>query len=502
MAARKLHATRIEIRNVLGAERLEIRPGKVTVLSGPNGAGKSTVLKAIQQALGRGSLAELARLGPDGSALEPRVVLDIADTDGRQQLVAERTGTRPRLRERDGAGALRDVARPQEAISRLWDSAAANPVSFLSAAPDERIRLLYEALPLELDRERVDAILQGLDVARPPEGLHALTVLSYLRDQVYAARTAVNRDAKSKAEAADQIRRSAPAAPALEPADLERIQAAAAELALEVDRRDRESAQIEQEARKGAERELAESRAKADGELEQQAHAITSALNAQVAEWRRELEQRIAEARAAAGASIDQVRVGIEDGKKAAEARRDAVLAEAAAARRERDEQLADLRAELAQAQEAATIAGEAAKVAASAAALAAQAESFEADARSLRAAADRHSEALKALDEYTRGLAAELPAGLEVRGRELHLDGLPFDQVNTGRRIEAAVAVSCLRARATELPLVLVDGAEALDPAHFNALLDALDAAGVQAIVTAVSPNPDARGLHVEAVA
>jgi hypothetical protein len=88
------------------------------------------------------------------------------------------------------------------------------------------------------------------------------------------------------------------------------------------------------------------------------------------------------------------------------------------------------------------------------------------------------------------------------VRGKDLYLDGIPFDSQNTARRIEAAVAVSCLRARAAELPLVLVDGAEALDPDHFNALLDALEAAGVQALVTAVSPNPDARGLHVEAVA
>lgn len=500
MTARKLRATRIELRDVLGVEALEIRPGRVTVVSGPNGSGKSSILSAIQRALGRGSLAELARIDPKGQPTEPRVVIDLADDSGRQ-LVAERSGARPRLRERDAAGALRDVAQPQRAISALWDSAAANPVAFLQADPDQRIRLLYEALPLQLDAARLGAILQGLDVQRPPDGLHALAELAYLRGQVYDARTAANRDAAAKGQAADQIRRSAPAT-ALEPADLEQIQAAAQELGLEVDRRARESAQLELEARKGAERELAEARAKADAELERTAAAITSELNAQVAEWRAELDRRITEARAAAGARIDEIRSGVESRKRAAETRRDQIVWAAEDARKERDEQLVDLRRELAQAQESATIAQESAKVAASAAALAAQAATFDAEAATLKAQSERLSEAIRALDEYLRSLGADLPEGLEVRGRELFVRGIPFSSVNTAEQIRVAVAVACLRARASELPLILVDGAEALDPQRFNELLDALEASGTQAIVAAVSPTPGAEGLSVEAVA
>lgn len=500
MASRKLRATRIELRDVLGVEALEIRPGRVTVISGPNGSGKSSVLASIQRALGRGSLAELARISPDGKATEPRVVIDLADDAGRQ-LVAERSGARPRLRERDAAGALRDVAQPQRAISALWDSAAANPVAFLEADPDQRIRLLYEALPLQLDAARLGAILHGLDVQRPPEGLHALAELAYLRGQVYDARTASNRDAAAKQQAADQIRRSAPAT-ALEPADLEQIQAAAQELALEVDRRERESAQLEQEARKGAEREARRVTEAAEAEF----HRLATEHRAQAEAWiereRADLERRIAERQAVAAARIEQERSTLESARKAAQAQAERVTSEAAAARAERDEQLADMRRELAEAQEAATIAQESAKVAASAAALAAQAATFDAEAATLKAQSERLSEAIRALDEYLRSLGADLPEGLEVRGRELFVRGIPFSSVNTAEQIRVAVAVACLRARASELPLILVDGAEALDPQRFNELLDALEASGTQAIVAAVSPTPGAEGLHVEAVA
>ena len=58
----------------------------------------------------------------------------------------------------------------------------------------------------------------GCRLARPrpnlrpvPAGLHPLEHLAMVRDSLFAARTGVNRDAKSKAQAAEQLRRELPA---------------------------------------------------------------------------------------------------------------------------------------------------------------------------------------------------------------------------------------------------------------------------------------------------
>lgn len=502
-AAPKLRATRIEVRDVLGAERVEIRPGRVTVLSGPNGSGKTTVLSAISRALGRGNLAEIQRISADGSRVEPRVVLEL-ESDGPvpRHLVVERNASRVRLRERDQEGALRDVQQPQRAIAALWDAACANPAQFLSAPPEDRIRLLYEALPLELDRSRVAEILAGLDVQRAPGGLHALEELRFLRAQVFEARTSVNRDAASKAEAAQQIRSAAPASPGGDAADQAQLEEAVRELSLALQAEQVAADEAEQASLRRSAQEFREACAAAASVASNDA----SALHQQHREWaaaeRAALEQRIAARLVEVNAHVELLRGEESAVREAAQIRRDVATEAARRERLRREGDISAWRAELEGAQAAAMSGREAAKTAASARALAAQAETFEADARTLKGHSARLTAAIQALDEYLRSLGSSLPSGLEVRGRELLLDGIPWDQQNTARRIEVAVAISALRARAADLPLVLVDGAEALDPAHFNGLVEALEAAGLQAIVTCVSPNADARGLHVEAIA
>lgn len=45
---------KINIKNILGLEALEIEPGSITEISGKNGSGKTSCLDAIRAALGSG----------------------------------------------------------------------------------------------------------------------------------------------------------------------------------------------------------------------------------------------------------------------------------------------------------------------------------------------------------------------------------------------------------------------------------------------------------------
>jgi len=96
-------------------------------------------------------------------------------------------------------------------------------------------------------------------------------------------------------------------------------------------------------------------------------------------------------------------------------------------------------------------------------------------------------TEALAGLDDLRLHLMENLPIkGLEIDGKALKVDGVPFDQLNEGRRVEIAAEVGALRVG--RLPLLLIDGAERLDAAHQMALAEKLREKGIQAIMTRVS--------------
>jgi hypothetical protein len=91
----------------------------------------------------------------------------------------------------------------------------ANPIDFLNAPDKERVLLLLAALPIELDSFSLwnSMGIERTDIGPIPDGLHPLQELTLIREAVFRERTGVNRDAKQKADSAEQTRRAAPAAP-------------------------------------------------------------------------------------------------------------------------------------------------------------------------------------------------------------------------------------------------------------------------------------------------
>jgi hypothetical protein len=102
--------------------------------------------------------------------------------------------------------------------------------------------------------------------------------------------------------------------------------------------------------------------------------------------------------------------------------------------------------------------------------ALTEQAEEFDRQRDRMKAEADRLTQALAALDAYRRRMAEDLPIpGLSIEGKEIRVNGVPYDQLNMQARIDIAVKVAMLRAKGQKLPVIFVDGAEALDTRAFR---------------------------------
>jgi energy-coupling factor transporter ATP-binding protein EcfA2 len=487
MSDKKLKVTSLQVRDVLGAREFAMEPGQVTVLSGRNGAGKSTAIRTIQSAVGGGNLAKLARVGEDGEEIDPEIVLVLEGNEGEYRVEKSTSKTRVRKQVGDSAG-FEDVPQPQRWLSGLFDSRLANPIEFLNAADKDRVLLLLGALPLELDREGLWSAmgLEKKEVGAVPDGLHPLQELAHIREAVFRERTGINRDAKQKAASAEQTRRAAPAViPDGQEEEIKRIESEIAEADSRVTRKISEAKSEHASKIEECNRERKDAWRQVDAELDKESIRINSELNTRIAEMRAELDAKIHSMRESAHLEA------LELSSKADERKQKALLAATditSKADAEKDAALEKLffqqknieaeRVELAELREQA-------KGAVKAKALHEQADTFDKEAEELEELSARMTAAIDALDSYRRSLADNLPIpGLEVEGKEIRVNGVPFDQLNTAQRIGVAVRVSCIRSRDQRLPVVWVDGAEALDTEHFRELIKALKEEGVQAFI------------------
>lgn len=95
---------------------------------------------------------------------------------------------------------------------------------------------------------------------------------------------------------------------------------------------------------------------------------------------------------------------------------------------------------------------------------------------------------ALQKLDALREDALKALPiAGVEFKNGELHVDGVPFDQLNTARQFELCFVLA--RLSAGDLGLMVCDRAESLDQQTWDEFCAAVaNEDGVQAVVARVS--------------
>lgn len=101
-----------------------------------------------------------------------------------------------------------------------------------------------------------------------------------------------------------------------------------------------------------------------------------------------------------------------------------------------------------------------------------------------------RLSFAMEAIDELKKRKLEELPvSGLEVRGDQVLIDGVPFEHVNTARRVEVAFQICALRVG--KLPFLVIDNSECLDTETWVALQEAAKGSGFQVVAARVGTGP-----------
>lgn len=492
----ELRVVSVTVKDVLGAEEFAMEPGKVTLLAGENGSGKSTALAAVQAALSGGNLAKLAHVHADGRESEPEVVL-VIQGPGHEAYEVKRKGDKLRVRERVGeSAAFADIGKPQAWLSTLFDPDGCNPVKFLLAKDDERVKLLLAAVPLKFDRAALlaDMGIQAAELPPIPAGvLHPLEETAAIRKAVFEKRTGVNRDQKGKASAAEQTKRNAPAViPEDHDERRKKLQAERDALGEEIAADRRGAAAAEEQAIAAARHahELAEQEVTAS--FKQAAAKLRGDHDREAAAIRAEAERRISDLAGVLETTISGLRESDEATLAKADETMNAALDAARKARETADTARQEKQARLNSMDQQLGVLAREAEGAHKARALHEQAQQFEDESKALLVESERLTAAIDALDAYARRMAEDLPIpGLSIEGGDIRVDGVPYSQLNQAQRIAIAVKVAALRSEGRRLKVIFVDGAEALDSKRFAILSEEIEKHGLQAFIARVTDDP-----------
>lgn len=425
----------IKISSILGINELEFTPEGFNEISGPNGTGKTSVLEAIKSVITGGHDATLLRTGAD----KGEIVLVLDDGTQIRKRVTEKAS--PVEVVQDGERAKR----PTDVIKALTDMLSVNPVDFLRAPKKDRVRVLLETMPLEVDTEKL-AKLSGIPVQAEP-GAHALGVIDLIRKQVFDDRTGTNRAVKEKDNTINQLRLAMPDVPGGADGSEDELRA-----------------QVEA-ATAAKDAELDRVRTKLDG--------IKAANQAKIDEIRVDTQTKIDAIKAEALAAVEAIQATQADIESKAGIQREKTI-----------QKHTDTVTPLNQ-----TI--EAIKANRGAHAKREQAQEtikqMETELDDLQQDAVAQTKALDNIDKYKLELLSALPIpGVEVIDGDIFRDGVQFDRLNTAQQVGIAVEIAKLRAG--ELGVVCVDGLELLDTGAFEEFRDRCLESGLQLFVTRVS--------------
>ena len=459
----KLRAVRIKIDNILGVEHLEFEPGKVTIIKGPNASGKSSVLEAVRS-LWKGNVHDVTLLRH--GAKKGEVCLLMGDgVELAKEVLEGKTLLSVRVPK------VGDIPRAPGYVKGLLGSLSLNPIEFITAKPEQQKALFLRATPLQVTREQLEAAV-GFPLTIPVEGRHAFDVLAAAEKLFYEDRTEVHRNLKSKQAAVQQIQESLPKGPP-EGDWMTHVK----ECARQVKALEEESRGRKQMAERKSSEELV---------------ALNRDAEAQIAELRRGTEVQIRELDRMLVEQIDGIR---HIAAQMAAEKRDILQADLAVV----EEQVATPRQVLIQKAEHARTMADQYIAAASARTLLAQ---MHTEAKQLAEEAQGLTQGLEGLRTLRASLTADLPIpGVTVGEQELEVDGIPMSRVEESRKVTLAVELAMLGAG--ELPLIVVDGLEALDHHTlelFKQVVAKYDAQVLAARVEDPDPTrPETLGLTVE---
>lgn len=421
---------KIRINNILGIDELEFDAGQFNQISGQNGAGKTSVLEAIKAALKGGHDATLLRTGAEKG--ETVLVLDDGTEIAKRVTAATSTTV---VKNADG----KRENKPADVVRQLTDLISINPVDFLRATKKERVNVLLESLPIEIDHDRLEQIAGKAFTEYPVskgrnEGTHALVLIDSIRTAVFNERTGTNRAVKEKHATINQLAETLPDGEVDAPASADDLLA-----------------------------QITEADQKRDAELQR--------IDTKLAGLRAETEERIEALRQ----QIAAEQTKFADIERLASRQRELTITQ----HRDSTQAIRDSLSAIQAAQRAA------AKHETTRQTIAAMRD----DANRLQAEADAQTSAIDGLDAYKSELLANLPIkGLTVDGGEIYRDGVQFDRLNTAQQVEIAVEIAKLRAGT--LGVICCDGLELLDSDRYAEFQQQAINSGLQLFITRVSDD------------
>lgn len=435
-----MRVARIRISNVMGIEELEIdNPGSITTVEARNGKGKTSLIEAIRSVVDGGHDATLLRNGAD--VAEVVILLD-DETEIRKRITADGSKlsvTRPDIGE---------IGSPKKYVDRLFNALSVNPVAFLTLPEKQQAQALLEALPLQLDRSEVESVVGELISVRDSDFRgHPLDVLDGIHKRVYDERTGINRASKEKKATVDQLKQSLPSdAPEQDPEQQ-------LDIALQ--------AQTELQRIRGEKIDALQD------EVDEDVLKLRDAAEAEISRLQRQLSTAIEEKQRGHQGLVDQIRGEYEP----------------------QLEELAGLIGSLRQQSRTAAAANNTRQVL----------DRLGGEVDSLTEKSAALTAALAELDGLKLSLLKGLPIkGLEVRDGILYKGDIPFRRLNKAEQVKVAIRLAQLQAG--DVPLVCVDGIEALDGPTFQAFREHAAKTDLQFIVTRVTPETDRapEGLQV----
>jgi len=430
-----MQISHLKISNILGITDLELSPEGFNTITGKNGQGKTSVLEAIKAATGSGHDATLLRKGAE----KGEIVLVL---DNGMEITRKVTAARSTTDVKDGG---KKVASPTNAIKALTDTLSVNPVEFLRASAKDRVKVLLESMPIELDLEHLSKI-SSVKVSGST-GLHPLALIDYVRKQVYDDRTGTNRAVSEKDATINQLELAMPEAPGGVDGNEEELRAKLEEASVT---RQSEEERISTKL-SGFQKESSEKTEKMRSDAQTKIDEIKAQLELDLQAER----DRIADIESKAN---KQRQINNDKFTTAAGPIREAlaviVANRSAAAKRE---------------QALVTI------------------KQMQDDLEHLKADAARQTKALNDIDAYKSELLATMPIpGLTVQDGEVYRDGVAFDRLNTAQQVEIAFQIAKLRAG--DLAVCCLDGLELLDSERLAELEAQAEASGMQVFITRVT--------------
>lgn len=424
----------IKISSILGIDELEFTPQGFNEISGPNGTGKTSVLEAIKAAIQGGHDATLLRNGAD----KGEIVLVLDDGTEIRKRVTESSS--PVAVTQDG----KKVSRPGDAIKALTDMLSVNPIDFLRARKQDRVKVLLETMPIKVDPEKLQQ-LSGVPV-HITDDAHGLAAIEAVRKQVYDDRTGTNRAVKEKDATINQLRLAMPDVPGGVDGSEDELRAQVAEATALRDA------------------ELERIRTKLDG--------IKATNQEKIDAIRAETQRKIDEIKAAAVAEVEAIQAAQADIESKAGIQREKTIQKHTDTVTPVNQAIASIvanrGAHAKREQALATI------------------EQMEKELEDLTLDAAAQTKAIADIDQYKSDLLASLPIpGVEVRDGEIYRDGVPFDRLNTAKQVGISVEIAKLRAG--ELGIICVDGIECLDKAAYTELREQFLDCGLQLFVSRV---------------